>query len=137
MNDYVEARFDISPCDETSTDLLAALLCEKGYESFVPDETGLTAYVKQELFDADAFKEVVNDFPMEAVIDVKQGLECRVGEKLFPTYSGRRRVCDPQLIPQGYPVDALRYSDRSQNGIRHRTPSDHIAHHTPPAATAP
>lgn len=71
MNDYVEARFDISPCDETSTDLLAALLCEKGYESFVPDETGLTAYVKQELFDADAFKEVVNDFPMEAVIDVK------------------------------------------------------------------
>lgn len=71
MNDYVEARFDVSPCDETSTDLLAALLCEKGYESFVPDETGLTAYVKQELFDADAFKEVVNDFPMEAVIDVK------------------------------------------------------------------
>lgn len=71
MNDYVEARFDVSPCDETSTDLLAALLCEKGYESFVPDETGLTAYVKQELFDANAFKEVVNDFPMEAVIDVK------------------------------------------------------------------
>lgn len=71
MNDYVEARFDVSPCDETSTDLLAALLCEKGYESFVPDETGLTAYVKQELFDADAFKEVVNDFPMESVIDVK------------------------------------------------------------------
>lgn len=71
MNDYIEARFTVTPCDETATDVLAALLCEKGYESFVPDETGLTAYVKKKLFDADIFKEVVNDFPMDSVIDVK------------------------------------------------------------------
>lgn len=71
MNDYVEARFEIAPCNETATDLLAALLCEKEYESFVPDETGLTAYIKKELFDSEIFKDVINDFPMEAVIDVK------------------------------------------------------------------
>ncbi len=71
MNDYIEARFELKPCDETATDVLAALLCEKGYESFVPDETGLTAYVKKELFDPEIFKEIINDFPMESVIEVK------------------------------------------------------------------
>ena len=50
MNDYIEVRFELSPCDEIATDVLAALLCEYDYESFVPDETGLTAYVKKELY---------------------------------------------------------------------------------------
>ena len=51
MNDYVEVRFDVKPCDEVATDVLAAMLCEGGYESFVPDAEGLTAYVKRELFE--------------------------------------------------------------------------------------
>ncbi len=71
MNDYIEARFDVTPCNDTATDLLAALLCEHGYESFVPDGTGVTAYVKQELFDTGIFKNVINDFPLEATIEVK------------------------------------------------------------------
>ena len=71
MNDYIEVRLDISPCDETSTDLLAALLCNKDYESFVPDNDGLTAYVKKEFFDETVFKEVIADFPFEATIEVR------------------------------------------------------------------
>jgi ribosomal protein L11 methyltransferase len=71
MNDYIEVRLDVTPCDETSTDLLAALLCEQGYESFVPDSTGLTAYIKKELFDDKVFKQVVIDFPFDSTIDVK------------------------------------------------------------------
>ena len=42
MNDYIELRADITPASETATDILAALLAEKGYESFVPDEKGVT-----------------------------------------------------------------------------------------------
>ena len=65
MNDYIEVRFDISPCDEIATDILAALLCEYDYESFVPDETGLTAYVKKELYKEDVLTQVVSDFPLD------------------------------------------------------------------------
>ena len=65
MNDYIEARFQVDPCDEIATDVLAAILCENGYESFVPDETGLTAYVKKELFDSDVLTDVISTFPMD------------------------------------------------------------------------
>ena len=64
MNDYIEVRFELSPCDEIATDVLAALLCEYDYESFVPDETGLTAYVKNELYKEDVLIQVVCDFPL-------------------------------------------------------------------------
>ena len=65
MNDYIEVRFELSPCDEIATDVLAALLCEYDYESFVPDETGLTAYVKKELYKEEVLTQVVSDFPLE------------------------------------------------------------------------
>lgn len=64
MNDYIEARFQVEPCNEIATDILAAILCENGYESFVPDEIGLTAYIKKELFNSDILTEVVSSFPM-------------------------------------------------------------------------
>lgn len=51
MNDYMEVRVDAAPCSEDITDVLAALLADSGFESFVPDSDGLTAYIKKELFD--------------------------------------------------------------------------------------
>ena len=51
MNDYIETRLNVTPCTETLTDLLANQLAEVGYESFVPDEEGLTAYIRSEEFD--------------------------------------------------------------------------------------
>ena len=71
MNDYVEVRLDVTPCDEMHTDVLAALLAEAGFESFVPDETGLTAYIKAEMFSDDKLAEVVSDFPFECDIKPK------------------------------------------------------------------
>lgn len=71
MNDYVEVRLDVTPCDENATDILAALLCEHDYESFVPDGAGLTAYVKKELFDQEVFRQVIAEFPFPATVDVK------------------------------------------------------------------
>lgn len=65
MNDYIEVRFELSPCDEIATDVLAALLCEYDYESFVPDETGLTAYVKKEFYKEEVLTQVVSDFPLD------------------------------------------------------------------------
>lgn len=65
MNDYIEARIDATPCSEEITDLLAAFLADIGYESFVPDETGLTAYVKKESFSEPEILSAVESFPMK------------------------------------------------------------------------
>lgn len=67
MNNYMEVRVDLTPCDETMTDVFAALLCEHGYESFVPDEEGLTAYVKIGDFDESILKDVMVKFPFDDV----------------------------------------------------------------------
>lgn len=66
MNDYIELRIDASPCSEELTDLLAAFLADEGYESFVPDKTGLTAYVRQTDFNSTKVDELLECFPMDA-----------------------------------------------------------------------
>ncbi len=69
MNDYVEVRLDCEPFPgEDATDLLAGLLGDIGYESFVPDEAGLTAYVQSGLFDHTALDGVLADFPYDCAI---------------------------------------------------------------------
>lgn len=66
MNDYVELRIDLEPMPgEDATDLLAALLGETGFESFVPDDNGLTAYAPVALFDEEAVKQSLEDFPFD------------------------------------------------------------------------
>ena len=57
MNDYMQVRFDVEPCSEMATDVLAAVLAEIGYESFVPDERGVTAFVPQGKYDEIRLKE--------------------------------------------------------------------------------
>lgn len=69
MTDYQQIRLDITPCDENITDLFAAFLADCGYESFVPDETGLTAYVNSTLFNKEDVESIIADFPME--VDAK------------------------------------------------------------------
>lgn len=71
MNDYTEVRIDMSPCNETMTDVMAALLCEHGYESFVPDECGMTAYIKLEDFDRKVLDEVTAELPFDTSVTVK------------------------------------------------------------------
>lgn len=72
MNDYYQVRFDIHPApSEDATDLLAALLGDCCFESFVPDENGLTAYVKAGDYDASAVKEAVEFCPMIEDVEIK------------------------------------------------------------------
>lgn len=68
MNDYIEVRADLTPCSDDACDLLAGLLADEGYESFVPDDTGLTAYVPSALFSRDKLAEIAGDFPMDCSI---------------------------------------------------------------------
>ena len=65
MNDYTKVTFTVTPNEEAVTDVLAALLAEVGFESFVPEETGVTAYAPVALFSADAVAAVVDDFPLD------------------------------------------------------------------------
>ena len=44
---YFEVTVTAQPCNETVTDVLAALLGEVGFESFVAGEEGLQAYIQQ------------------------------------------------------------------------------------------
>lgn len=66
MNDYAELRIDAEPCSEEITDLLAAFLADTGYESFVPDEHGLTAYVINDNYNAETVAGILADFPITA-----------------------------------------------------------------------
>ena len=69
MNDYVELRLDINPLpSEDITDLLAAMLGDVGYESFVPDSAGLTAYVPVGQWDEAAVDDILADFPFPCKI---------------------------------------------------------------------
>lgn len=71
MNDYTEVRIDMSPCNETMTDVMAALLCEHGYESFVPDDNGMTSYIMLEDFDKKVLDEVTAELPFDTSVTVK------------------------------------------------------------------
>jgi ribosomal protein L11 methyltransferase len=67
MNDYREVRIDFTPCNEDITDVMAALLADIGFESFVPDDTGLTAYVKAADFDLAKVEQAVAEMPFDNV----------------------------------------------------------------------
>ncbi|MBR4729048.1 MAG: 50S ribosomal protein L11 methyltransferase [Prevotella sp.] len=48
-------------------DLLTALAGEAGFETFEETETGLKGYVQQPLFDEEALKTALDDFPFEGI----------------------------------------------------------------------
>lgn len=77
MADYIALRIDVADCNADVTDLLAAYLADEGYESFVPDETGLTAYIVAENYDADAVEKIIGEFPME--------IEATFSDELVPS----------------------------------------------------
>lgn len=70
MNDYREVRIDIAPCSEDGTDVMAYLLAEAGFESFVPDDKGLTAYIREEQYDPKFVNAALAQYPFAAALDV-------------------------------------------------------------------
>lgn len=62
MNDYIDVRISLDPCSEDMTDLLAAVLADAGFESFVADASGLDAYIRADLYDS-SMAELVKELP--------------------------------------------------------------------------
>ena len=48
--DYIELNCEIKPFEQSSGEILIALLSEKGFESFVENDNGITAYIQSQLF---------------------------------------------------------------------------------------
>lgn len=61
---YFEFKFSTRPCTEMVNDVLAAVLGEVGFESFVECEGGLIAYIQQSLCDETAIKGALEEFPL-------------------------------------------------------------------------
>lgn len=64
MNDYNSVRIGANPCNEDITDLAAAFLADAGFESFEPDESGLTAYIRVTDAPEQIAREALADFPI-------------------------------------------------------------------------
>lgn len=64
---YFEVEFTINPMSVDASDLLADLALEAGFETFEEAENGLKGYVQQSLFDEDALRSCIADFPIEGI----------------------------------------------------------------------
>ncbi|MCH5226096.1 MAG: 50S ribosomal protein L11 methyltransferase [Muribaculaceae bacterium] len=70
MYDYIATRIEFKPCNETITDLMAAFLADIGFESFIPDEKGLTSYIRKDKYSVKKVEEIVESFPIDCEISL-------------------------------------------------------------------
>lgn len=69
MNNYSELRINFNPCSADITDVMAALLADEGYESFLPDQSGLTAYIRAEQFDTNTVEAAIASMPFQTQVE--------------------------------------------------------------------
>ena len=65
---YYEVKFTIEPYLDAYADVLSSSLAEIGFESFVPTNDGLDAYIQQDLFDAEKLSQTMEDFPIQGLL---------------------------------------------------------------------
>ena len=65
---YIEVKFICTPNDEIVNSVLSATIAEIGFESFVEDELGTTAYIQSSLFNIEELDKSLNSLPVEAEI---------------------------------------------------------------------
>ncbi len=68
MNDYTELRLDFNPCSADITDVMAALLADEGYESFVADDRGLTAYIRADQYNEQTVTNAIEQLPFDTEV---------------------------------------------------------------------
>ena len=61
---YLEFTFQTQPCTETVNDVLSAVLANIGFESFVEQPDGIAAYIQASLFEKEALKTELENFPV-------------------------------------------------------------------------
>ncbi len=69
MNDYRQVNFILSPYNETESDILSALLCDEGFETFVPNTDGLSAYISNQLYTHSMINRVIERYPFNSKIE--------------------------------------------------------------------
>ncbi|MFV0330816.1 MAG: 50S ribosomal protein L11 methyltransferase [Dysgonomonas sp.] len=65
---YIEVKFICTPNNEIVNSILSATIAEIGFESFVEDELGTTAYIQSDMFNMEKLDEILANFPIEAEI---------------------------------------------------------------------
>ncbi len=65
---YTEVKFICTPNNEIVNSVLSATIADIGFESFVEDELGTTAYIQTEVFDLEKLNEILENLPIEAQI---------------------------------------------------------------------
>lgn len=66
---YIHVQFTCNPDTETVKDVLAAMLAEIGFETFVQIPGGLNAYLPAAIFSTRKISALLEDFPLKADID--------------------------------------------------------------------
>lgn len=74
MIDYMTIRIDCDPCNEDITSLLADSLADIGYDSFEPDEKGLNAYVRADLYNRKTTEEALANSPIPVSTKISENL---------------------------------------------------------------
>lgn len=64
---YYEVNFSLEPNLEAYSDIFSALLAEIGFETFVPSDNGLQAYIQQAMFEEDKLKHAIKEIPFSNV----------------------------------------------------------------------
>ena len=70
---YLELTFHITPYNEAAADVLTALLADVGCDTFLPSDTGLTAYILQDAYDEVAIRDAVSSTLATFPVTVPEG----------------------------------------------------------------
>jgi len=65
---YIEVEFKCTPNNDIVNSVLSATIAEIGFESFIENDNGTTAYIQSDLFDTVKLDEIINNMPVEAEI---------------------------------------------------------------------
>ena len=65
---FIQADFSFEAFEEFMADILAAELAEIGFDSFVPCENGMQAFIPETKFNENSLKDAINNYPLEVAI---------------------------------------------------------------------
>ena len=65
---FIQVDFSFEAFEEFMADILAAELAEIGFDSFVPCENGMQAFIPETKFNENSLKDAINNYPLEVAI---------------------------------------------------------------------
>lgn len=65
---YIETTITITPYNEDVADVMAALLANESYETFIPIDNGIKCYVPKECYSEQTVKEAISQNPFDCII---------------------------------------------------------------------